>query len=451
MNEPTTFYNEEAEKNLLAFFALKRECADLIPTLAAADLYVKAHRSIYAVMQTLYTAKRPIDLVTVADALNAKYGAKNGGILADMLANCVVNKTALPTSFVTKSYIDIIKAAAMRRRLLEILEHAKNDLLDSTNETDVVLDTTRKNLSDMIVSKHAWESMPDVLLQTYDTLERRSKGEEPSMASGVSTLDKLTTGFHRGELTILGARPAVGKSALGAYIALSTAKQGYKVGIVSREMTAPQYGTRILAQGVDIPNDKLRTGDLNPDDWTQLAEAMSLYSPLNVSFIFSARYIEDLRVEVQKKVDAGELDMLVVDYVQLMQSKQRFDADYQRIAYVSKALKDMTIDFNIAIIALAQVGRSSAGTMPNLAELRGSGDLEQDADNVIFLHRPEDASDRYVCPEDKNAFDALEKKGLQYMAISVAKQRQGKTGCIPVVFHPDRMTFTPISRQEAKQ
>nr|DAW29057.1 MAG TPA: DnaB-like replicative helicase [Caudoviricetes sp.] len=440
------FYNEGAEKDLLAFFALKKDCAELIPTIMTADFYVKAHRSIFSVLQTMYANKQPINLVTISDALNAKYGAKNGDVLMQMLTACVTGKTSNPSAWLAKSYIEIIKAAAMRRRILEIVEKAKDDLLDETNEAVVILDTTRKQLGDMVITNHTWESMSDVLLQTYDTLERRSKGEEPSMPSGISILDKLTTGFHRGELTILGARPAVGKSALGAHIALATAKHGYKVGIVSREMTAPQYGTRILSSGVDVANDKLRTGDLNPDDWQQLAEAMSLFSSYNISFMFSTRYVEDLRMEVQKKAEAGELDMLIVDYVQLMQTKQRFDKDYMRIAYVSKVLKDMTTDYNIAIIALAQVGRSSAGSMPSLAELRGSGDLEQDADNVIFLHRPEDADDKNIDPADRDAFTALKDKGLQYVLIDVAKQRQGKIGCVSAIFNPERMSYSPIAR-----
>ena len=152
-------------------------------------------------------------------------------------------------------------------------------------------------------------------------------------------------------------------------------------------------------------------------------------------------------MEVQKKVDANELDMLIVDYVQLMQTKQRFDKDYMRIAYVSKMLKDMTTDYNIAIIGLAQVGRASEGSMPTLAELRGSGDLEQDADNVMFLHRPEDQFDKYVNPADQALFAIAEQKGMQYVVINVAKQRQGQTGSTAVIFDPARMRFTAIERQ----
>ena len=440
------FFNEKAERSILAYITTDANADGLVAQLATTDFYVDKHRQLFAAMQKLYAEKKPIDLITLSDSMKALYGTDEPA-LTDTLVD-IVTENQYGSSFTAKNHCEIIKAAALRRHLSEVVDKAHADLLDPTNDTSAVLDTTRQALRDLVVTGHSWKSISDVLIETYTTLERRAKGEEPSMPSGISGLDHNTTGFHKGELTIIGARPSVGKSALGAYIALATAKQGYKVGIVSREMTAPQYGTRILSTGTTIENTKLRTGELNPDDWTQIVDAMSLFSSLDVSFMFSARYIEDLRMEVQKQVDAGELDLLVVDYVQLMQSKQRFDKDYLRIAYVSKALKDMTVDYNIAIIALAQVGRSSEGTMPTLSELRGSGDLEQDADNVIFMHRPRDANDKYVRPSDRELFGNLSDNGLQYIALNIAKQRQGQIGTVPVIFSPARMRFTAIERSQ---
>lgn len=441
-----TFCNLEAERNVIAFIATSKANRDILTAVSESDVYSEECRHIFSTMQRMYTDKKPIDIVTTATELIERFG-KKGDALGEYLADCIAKKVC-STEWHARHYCQIIKSTAMRRRIFDIVEKAKNDLMDETNDAATILDTTRQSLRDIVVTKHAWQSMNEVMLDTFETLEKKANGADPSMPSGISTLDNITTGFHRGELTILGARPAVGKSALGAHIALSTAAKGYKIGVCSREMTAAQYGARVLARGTDIDNTKLRTGELDDSEWTQLCDAMTLYSDLNISFMFSTRYIEDLRMEVQKKVDAGEIDMLVVDYVQLMQSKQRFEKDYMRIAYVSKMLKDMTIDYNIAIIALAQVGRSSEGTMPTLAELRGSGDLEQDADNVMFMHRPKDADDKYVNPADREMFYTLKAKGLQYMSINVAKQRQGQTGTMAVVFNPARMQFTAISRRE---
>lgn len=440
------FYNEVAEKSLLQTLITRPDEQKNIGQLVSKDFYPAQHQKIFSAMQKLYTEKKECDLATVSSALREMYGDEEQ-TLTGVLTEIITNYAYMDT-WAIKSHIEIIKACSLRRQMMAILDGAKTELQDEENETAAVLDKTRQLLRDIVITRHAWKTMGDVLMETYNELEKRSRGEVVSMTSGISDLELLTTGFHKGELTIIGARPAVGKSALGAHIALASAKQGYKVGILSREMSSVQYGTRIISTGVDMDSRKLRTGEIDPDDWTKITETMALYSNMNVSFMFTTRFIEELRMEVQKKVDAGELDMLVVDYVQLMQSQQRFEKDYLRIAYVSKMLKDMTTDFNIAIVGLAQVGRAADNDMPTLAELRGSGDIEQDADNVIFMHRPADVSDKYVRPEDRTLFQSLKDTDSQYIAIKVAKQRQGETGTISVIFRPKRMRFTKIDRTQ---
>ena len=442
---PQSFYNEKAERAILALIMTDADARDYVPQFAADDFYQEPHKRLFKAMQGIYADGKPIDIVTLSGALRAAYGDAERA-LTDTAIDIATNHQ-FGAIFAAKEYAEIIKKAALRRRMYAVIDKAKRELLEDEQETGAVLDETRQALRDLVITGHAWKSMQDVMLDTFSALERRAEGKEPRMSSGISSLDACTAGFHKGEFTILGARPAVGKSALGAYIALSAAAQGYKIAICSREMTSEQYGTRIFANATQIDSGKLRTGSLSEGDWEQITDAMTSNAGLPISFMFSTRYVEDLRMEVQKKVDANELDMLIVDYVQLMQTKQRFDKDYMRIAYVSKMLKDMTTDYNIAIIGLAQVGRSSEGTMPTLAELRGSGDLEQDADNVIFLHRPEDQFDKYVNPADQALFAIAEQKGMQYVVINVAKQRQGQTGSTAVIFDPARMRFTAIERQ----
>lgn len=442
---PQSFYNEKAERAILALIMTDADARDYVPQFAADDFYQEPHKRLFKAMQGLYADGKPIDIVTLSGALRVAYGDAERA-LTDTAIDIATNHQ-FGAIFAAKEYAEIIKKAALRRRMYAVIDKAKRELLEDEQETGAVLDETRQALRDLVITGHAWKSMQDVMLDTFSALERRAEGKEPRMSSGISSLDACTAGFHKGEFTILGARPAVGKSALGAYIALSAAAQGYKIAICSREMTSEQYGTRIFANATQIDSGKLRTGSLSEGDWEQITDAMTSSAGLPISFMFSTRYVEDLRMEVQKKVDANELDMLIVDYVQLMQTKQRFDKDYMRIAYVSKMLKDMTTDYNIAIIGLAQVGRSSEGTMPTLAELRGSGDLEQDADNVMFLHRPEDQFDKYVNPADQALFAIAEQKGMQYVVINVAKQRQGQTGSTAVIFDPARMRFTAIERQ----
>lgn len=442
------FFNELSEYGTINILLNSPENAREANILVADDFHDDINREIFSAIRELAMQKKPFDLVAVDTALSERLGASAG----PSQQRLVEIATSLHySSYMLKEYIEQLKACSMRRNIYLICEETQTALKEASNDSAAVLENTRQKLRDLVISRHAWKSMADVLAETFAALEKKSKGEEQTMTSGIAALDNITAGFHGGEFTIIGARPAVGKSAFGGFVALSASRSGYKVGICSREMTAVQYGTRIIAHGSEVDPKKLRTGELEVDDWVQVAQTLNLYSSRNVSFIFSAAYIEDLRMEVQRKVDAGDLDMLIVDYIQQMRTKQRFDKDYLRIAYISKMLKDMSTDFNISVVGLAQVGRQSDGAMPTLAELRGSGDLEQDADNVIFLHRPADASDKYVHPHDREIFSGMRNSGLQYIAISVAKQRQGEIGTLAVAFNPGRMRYTMIDRGQPSQ
>lgn len=437
------FYNLDAERSILTVFSLGKHdkfMGDLEPQ----DFHDPDHRQIFSAMRAVVLNHKQVGIPTIAESMTRLYG--NDLLLAKLIS--IINETQhmqINSEFTLTQNIEILKSLTSRRVLYAIVTEARDELLDGTNDTIAVLDKTRQALRDMQTTGHTWKGISEVLLNTYAMLERRAKGEEKSMPSGIPILDKHTSGIHRGELTVLGARPAVGKSALGAHMALSVAKAGYRVAICSREMSDVQYGTRVICRTADVRNQALRKGDFTDAEWDQISDALNWYGSLPMEFMFSTRYIEDLRMEVQKKVDTTGLDLLVVDYMQLLQSKQKFNKDFERIAYVSKTLKDMTVDLNIAIIALAQVGRAAQGDMPTMAELRGSGDIEQDADNIIFMHRPE-IGDQYIDPRDKDAIAGYEMQGLRYIALNLAKQRQGDTGTIHLIFDPARMFFTEIAR-----
>lgn len=442
MADVSAYYNLEAERTIIAAIAkgkkYQRFARDLMPD----DFYAEAHKRIFRAEQALELAGKPVSMATIPAEL-AKYG--NGD--ADMLTliDCV-KEHGFSAEFEIKEDIKIARALRLRRDLYTELESAKDALDDAGNETVAILERTRQRLRDLVTTGHGWTNVSDVMMNTFDALERRAKGEEKGMPFGIGMLDKHMAGLHRGELTVVGARPAVGKSALGAFIAISAATAGYKVGICSREMTDVQYGTRMIANRTQVDPMRMRTGEIQDADWDEITEALEHFSGQQIDFLFTTRNVEDLRMEVQKRVDADGLDVLVVDYMQLMQTRERFEKDYMRIGYVSKMLKDMTVDFNIAVVALAQVGRSSDGDMPTLAELRGSGDIEQDADNVIFMHRPK-PDEKCVDPADRDMIHGLEMQKLRYIVLDIAKQRQGETGTTKVVFNPERMRFTDILRE----
>ena len=448
--KPNAFQNEEAERNVLAYIVSSKTPSKVVELLNESDFNNKDNQQIFKAISLLRSTKKPIDFVTVQKEL-----LKADGDL-DVLLSQYVTERVCSTEWQALSYVEILKKASERREVFKIVNEAKERLLDESEEVENVIEKTRQGLRDMVTVGQVYESMLDVLGDGHQAIERRCKGLEKGMTTGLSSLDKITTGLYRGELTILGARPAVGKSALGMHIALSAAKAGYKVSICSREMTSTQYGMRVLSRNVDFPSSKLRTGNIDKDDngnyedkgeWEQLRKSLEYNGRLPVTFMFTTKDIEDLRRNVQQMVDSNGLDLLMVDYMQLMQTYRKFEKDYQRIGYVSKMLKDMTVDFNIAILALAQVGRSSENSMPTMAELRGSGDMEQDADNIIFMHRAKDKFDKNVREDDKAGFDSLIDSGNQYIVIDTVKQRQGKIGRTAVAFNPDHMIYKSIAEE----
>ena len=441
MGAVSAYYNLEAERAILAAGMKRGGNWKKLQALTADDFYDAAHKRLFSAEQALLSAGKPADMATMPAAL-AKYGDAD----ADMLVLMEIVRNSFGAEFGIDENVRILKDLHLRRTLHAELENAMDALGDAANDTDAILERTRQRLRDMVATGHEWQNISSVMLNTFKALERRANGEDKGMPYGIQMLDKHMAGLHRGELTVIGARPAVGKSALGAYIAISAAAAGYRVGICSREMTDVQYGVRLLANRTQVDPMRMRTGEIRDADWEDITEALEHFGPQPIDFLFTTRNVEDLRMEVQKRVDSDGLDVLVVDYMQLLQTRERFEKDYLRVGYVSKTLKDMTVDYNIAVVALAQVGRSSDGDMPTLAELRGSGDIEQDADNVIFMHRPK-PDEKYVDPSDRDLIRGLEMQKLRYIALDIAKQRQGETMTTSVIFDPARMRFTGIARE----
>lgn len=352
-----------------------------------------------------------------------------------------------------ESYCRILKSLATRRRAIATLSQITERLKDPANDINGLLEELRVSTGNLTLGKYDWVSIKDVMLSTYAHVEKRTKGEITSITTGVGNLDNIVGGFFGGELTVIGARPAVGKSVFGMNVALAAAKQGFKVGICSREMTDIQYGQRVLSYASQVDGQKIRKAKLDAEDWTKMAGGLANVVNLPVEFVFDVRTVDDLRAEVQRKINKGQIDMLIVDYLQLMETAQRFKEDRLRVGYISVALKGIARDFNIPVIALAQVKRFAGGArakMPTLEDLKDSGSIEQDADNVIFLHNPYDQEDEFVDPRDKENFQRYAAQGYTYLCIGVAKQRQGVTGKCCVLFDKKKMRYLAIDRTGAQ-
>ena len=411
------------------------------------DFVDKNNRAIFGAVQQLMAEKKPVDLVTVGERLNYD---------TELLQTMTDAVRLTPITVNCSTYVDLVLDASVRRKSSQIGEALYRAMGNRDVPAMESIADARAKLADISGSTASgWMSSADVVMRTYTELEQRVAGGIKPVLSGISALDYLTGGFFPGEMTIIGAKPGVGKSVLGMMIAMNADKAGRKSGICSLEMLDTQYGQRLLSSASGVDGMKLRKAEgITDDDWVQLGEAASLLGRLPTAYTFDTRYIEDLALAVRNRIDRDGLDILVVDYLQLMRTHQRTENERLTIAAISWALKTLSTECRIPVIALAQLrrpGQGEANKMPTMRDLRESGNLEADADNIILMHEPENRDDPYVYKDDKTLFDAVKTNGGRYIALKVEKQRQGATGVVSVIFRPNRMEYQQIERTGAKQ
>ena len=438
----TDITNLDAERSVIGALVSDPRVQDQAGRLSVEDFSDAHYRRAFREIQSLQAERIPVDLVTLGDRLSN----------ATETVMAVVEAMRLTTlTFNCSSYVDLVLDASVRRNVSHISEQLYRDMCNRDLDALESIATARAKLADAGVSgPDEWMSATEIALKTITDIENRMQGKMKPVQSGLSDLDYLTGGFFPGELTIVGAKPGVGKSVFGMMVALNAAQAGASSAVCSLEMMDTQYGQRMLSSMSGVNGMKLRkAAGLNEEDWGLLIGAVTRLSKIPSAFTFSTRYVEDLALAVRKKVDAGELSILVVDYLQLMRTRQKTESERLSIAAISWALKTLATECRIPVIALAQLrrpGHGEANKMPTMRDLRESGNLEADADNIILLHEPETKDDPYVHRDDKAGFDDMRKRGDRYIALKVEKQRQGSTGALSVIFKPQEMRYVQIKR-----
>lgn len=445
----TGFACVEAEENILRRMITRQGCAEeTVNELMQGDFTNREYGMIYGAIKSLVGSKRQVDLVSVDAEMTHIYGKNNGWKPSTLVSIVEPNKFTIAKWQDIGDLIKLVRDLSVRRQAIAKLEGLVGGLRDTTKDISGVL-TEIGTAADGVNSGDAtWKSIGDVLIDTHTHLERRQKGEIMSITSGLKCLDRIIGGFFEEELTVIAARPSVGKSAFGVNIALAAANDGFKVGIVSCEMSAEGLGQRLLSHGAWVDGMKMRRADLDDDAWDKIAGAIAEMGNLPIRFLFDCMTVEDVVNAARKLARKGELDMLIVDYLQFMETKKTFKEERHRIGYISHSLKRLAKQSHIPVIALAQVTRQGEGVMPTMKMLRESGDIEQDADGIIFLHRPDSPSDQSVNPRDKGSLEVWREKGLQYISIGIAKQRNGAIGQTNVLFDAELMRYTEITMDE---
>ncbi len=438
----------EAEKSLLGALLLSGDnFATILETVQSEDFYDPRHARIYRGMEALFEHHRSIDLMTLTSELrNQKVLKDIGGApyLTD-LSNFV------PTSSHIETYAELVASAALRRRLISAGTQIVSSAYDSANRIEDLIGDAERNLfkvSDRSV-KSDYVALGDLLISAYDRIEElhKNKGTLRGLKTGFYDLDKKTAGFQNGDLIIIGARPAMGKTTFAQNLAYNVATgngEGKGVLFFSMEMAAQEIIDRIISDVSGVDNWKIRTGNLSDEDFTRVGDAMAEMSevPLYIDDTSSMTILE-LRNKVRRAAHDKNISMVIIDYLQLLQGSDRYAGNrVQEVTEISRGLKTLAREMNIPVIALAQLSRSLAGRddpRPQLTDLRESGSIEQDADLVMMLHRV----DYYHNEEGYEPTNITE--------LILAKHRHGPVGKIELYFHPELLRFMSLDKSRDKE
>ena len=432
--------NLDAEKSLLGAVLIDEETlADVSEHVTSKDFYDKNHALIYEAMMSLYEKHRPVDLLTLTDELKRKKKLEiiGGSAYLTELTNYV------PTSAHAEAYAELVAQKAVRRRLIKASGEISELGYDENTSTEELLEKAEAELfsvSDQSL-KQDLVSIESILTESFDRMEElhRNKGSLRGIRTGYKDLDNMTAGLQRSDLVVLAARPAMGKTTLVtnlAYNVATIAKQ--PVLFFSLEMSKEQLVDRMLADSSGVDAWNIRTGNLSDEDFGKLSEAMGelAEAPIFIDDTPGLSVLE-MRTKARRANHEQPLGLVVVDYLQLMQGSGRTDGNrVQEVSEISRGLKLIARELNVPVVALSQLSRSvesRSPQIPQLADLRESGSIEQDADIVMFIYR-----EAYYNPE-------TERENITDLII--AKHRNGPTGKIELYFHPERLRFMSLDRK----
>lgn len=430
--------SRQKERMLLGAILMDDKLARLLGGLSDEDFADPLNKQILAEMKRLWRQKKPIDPTMIAEG--------TPGIDGMTILQYATSLAKEGSTWHAEQYAKDLHALGKKRKLYRLFKSCADRLVEEDAQS--VIDDCRSQIREIGAIRGGVTYMSEVAERMFEHMEAVSSGTVACVKTGLPDLDLTLGGLYAGDLVVIGARPAVGKSTFGMALALAAARQGKRALVCSCEMSDVQYAQRIASEITGINSMKLRTADLTDEQWGAVGDAINEMSGMGVGFTFSSNYVEDLYSVCTAEKDGKGLDILIVDYIQIMETRERCENENVRITRISGRLKRLAVELGIPVVALAQVKRQegSAMRMPTLQELKGSGSLEQDADKVIFLHRVESPSDPYC--KNGEAFNRWKQSGDQMIAVNVAKHRDGMTNWFDVHFQPNRMRYTCMTHRE---
>ena len=434
-------HNLEAEQSVLGSLLIDRDAIIRVAAfLRPEDFYTVANGTIYRAILDLYNRREPTDFITLSDELQRRgqYDLAGGLSYLSSLLNVV------PTAVHVEYYARIVERASTLRRLID----AGTEIVDigfrEGIETEEALDAAERAIFTVSQARQTKDfvSMGEVLDRFFDQIDylQQHRGEVVGVATGFSDLDQLTGGLQRSDLIIVAARPSMGKTSLALGMAYGAAIGHQKtVGIFSLEMSAEQLVQRVLSMETGVDSHRLRLGQIDDGEWDRISRAFGRLSEAPI-FIDDAAgaSIMDIRSKARRLQAEHGLDIVIVDYLQLM-SGRRSENRVQEISEISRGLKGLARELNVPVVALSQLSRAvetRADHKPMLSDLRESGSIEQDADIVLFIYR----EDKYDEDSEKEIADSL-----------IAKHRNGPVGAINLRFFERTARFADLGDESRAQ
>lgn len=442
--------NIEAEQAVLGAMLIDKEAiAKATEVLSADDFYREAHRVIFSAMLELYNKNEAVDMVTVTEILKRDNKLEDIGGIAYItsLANVVL------TAANVKYHAEIVAEKSVLRQLVRVSTEIAAMGYEANDDVGTLLDTAESRILEISNRKKKADFTPinDILMDSVQSIESllQNKGGLTGIPAGFADLDKLTSGLHPSDFIILAARPSMGKTALALNIVQNVALRAHKaiggeprsVAFFSLEMSKEQLVNRMLCAEAGIDSQRLRVGEMHDEDWTHLWDACDTMSRAKI-------YIDDtagitameMRSRARRLKAEHGLDLIVVDYLQLMQGsgKRNNSGDRQQeVSEISRSLKALARELDVPVLALSQLSRSVESRQikrPMLSDLRESGSLEQDADIVAFLYRED-----YYNPETEN----------KHTELIIAKHRNGPVDTVNLFFQKQFTKFVGFTKRES--
>ena len=434
-------HNVEAEEAVLGSLLIDPEALFRVsPFLKGEDFYIQKNVWIYEAIFTLHERREPIDFVTLCDELERQEQlAEIGG--AAYITRLI---NAVPSAIHVEAYGHIVEQAAIRRRLISAASQIAQLSYQEAEDIDQTIDQAEQALFNVSQRRITRDLAPiqEIIRRYYDRIEYlyAHQGEPLGVPTGFVDIDRLLGGLQRSDFILIAARPSVGKTSLCLSIARNAARHGQHVAIFSLEMSGEQVVQRIVATETGIDSQRLRLGDLREEEWPLFVQATGKLSDLPL-FVDDTPSISALQLRTKARRLHAEhgLDLIIVDYLQLMTGDVRSENRVQEVSYISRALKGLARELDLPLVAASQLSRAveqRSDKRPVLADLRESGSLEQDADVVMFIYR-----DELYHPETEK----------QHIAdILVRKHRNGPTGVVQLFFREHLAQFLDAeTRQQA--